>query len=53
MSAARQQPRAAGLGSPDVASAALSAALLLLLGTSVGSALRKKVRRARAYDVTA
>ncbi|GAA1973553.1 hypothetical protein GCM10009817_12210 [Terrabacter lapilli] len=51
MNAARQEPRTAGLGSPDVAGTALSAALLLLLGASVGSALRKKVRRARAYDV--
>lgn len=52
MNAARQEPRTAGLGSPDVAGTALSAALLLLLGASVGSVLRKKARRARAYDVT-
>lgn len=48
MNAARQEPRTAGLGSPDFASTALSAALLLLLGASVGSAFRKKVRRPRA-----
>lgn len=49
MNAARQEARTAGLGSPDFAGTALSAALLLVLGASVASAFRKKVRRPRAY----